>query len=237
MPLEGEGRIEFNGMKYVLRPGFIYFIPPFTRTNVYCPKRLVKYWAHFNARVPNSELDVFTVCRPAEYCFEVDDIQFTEKLFKRLVEIHSVPDSIPPEYGVVEAQSIMTLLVLPFIRRLKTLPGDKDFAVSGTLETLLIHIEEHIAEPLALGELAGVVNLSPNYLSNFFKSEMGIPLIRYRNRHRIRKAISLLWHTDMTVSEVAYRVGIQDLSNFSKMFKKQTGYSPLEFRRSLPKKK
>lgn len=53
MPLEGEGRIEFNNTKYVLQPGYMYFIPPFTRTHVQCPERLVKYWAHFNVRAPN----------------------------------------------------------------------------------------------------------------------------------------------------------------------------------------
>jgi AraC-like DNA-binding protein len=91
-------------------------------------------------------------------------------------------------------------------------------------------IEEHSAEELSLSKVAKVVNISPNYLSEKFKHVTGVNFVDYIARTRFEKARNLLQNTNLRISEIAFAVGFQSLSQFNRVFKKLSGKSPTEFR-------
>lgn len=76
-------------------------------------------------------------------------------------------------------------------------------------------------------------NITKRHNSTTYKIKWGLPLIAYCNRRRIRLAIDLIWSTDYSISEIADKVGIGDVANFSKMFKRTTGLYPSEYRKNL----
>ncbi len=94
------------------------------------------------------------------------------------------------------------------------------------------YIEEHFAENLKLTDLAGYVNLSVSYFSALFKRTTGLGVIEYLNKTRIGKAREIfVSHPDYSVSEAAYMAGFDNLSYFSKTFKKYEGMTPAEYKR------
>jgi len=95
------------------------------------------------------------------------------------------------------------------------------------------HIDQKFREELSLPDVARVVNMSANYFSEKFKQATGLNFVEYVARTRIEKARNLLLNPNMRISEVAFEVGFQSLSQFNRAFKKIVGQSPSHFRAGL----
>lgn len=95
------------------------------------------------------------------------------------------------------------------------------------------YVEEHLSDAIPLSVLAGLVGLSPFHFARAFKHSFGIPPHRYHMTRRIEQAKMLLAKTSVTVTEIALHVGFSETSSFTAAFRKLTGRSPTEFRRSL----
>jgi AraC-like DNA-binding protein len=91
-------------------------------------------------------------------------------------------------------------------------------------------IHEHSDEELSLTQVAKAVNISPNHLSEKFKQVTGIRFVEYIARTRFEKARCLLLDPNLRVSEIAFAVGFQSLSQFNRVFKKFSGKPPTEYR-------
>ncbi len=95
------------------------------------------------------------------------------------------------------------------------------------------YISQHFREELMLGDVAHAVNMSANYFSEKFKEATGFNFTDYVARTRIEKARNLLQNPNLRISEIAFEVGFQSLSQFNRSFKKITGKSPTAFRAAL----
>lgn len=95
----------------------------------------------------------------------------------------------------------------------------------------MAYIHEHYMEPLARKEIAAHVNLSPRHLDRCFCDELDITPIAYLNRFRLRQARRLLRSNTMNISEIANAVGFSDGAYFSRVFRKDMGMSPSDYRR------
>lgn len=78
---------------------------------------------------------------------------------------------------------------------------------------------------------AGQLNLSPNYLSDLLQKFTGKTTQEHIHLQLINKAKSLLWSTGMSVSEIAYTLGFEHPSHFTRLFRQKTGYSPSVYRK------
>lgn len=96
------------------------------------------------------------------------------------------------------------------------------------------YLDQHYADAeVSLGAAASLVGLSPSYLSVIFSREVGKTFVEYLTAARVSRAMELLRTTDMTVGEIAYRVGYSSPSYFYSVFKKAVGQSPVDFREQL----
>jgi signal transduction histidine kinase/DNA-binding LacI/PurR family transcriptional regulator/CheY-like chemotaxis protein len=91
-------------------------------------------------------------------------------------------------------------------------------------------IESHHAEAISREAIARHVSMSPDYLTDCFRQELGITPIVYLNRCRIRAARALLDTTDRAVTDVALSVGFADISHFTRTFHREVGMSPRAYR-------
>lgn len=96
-------------------------------------------------------------------------------------------------------------------------------------------IEDHQAEPLSLGRIAHVANVSRHYFCKMFKMATGINFIDYLSRVRVEKSKTLLLNPNSRISEAAFACGFQSMTNFNREFKRIVGRSPTKFREALPK--
>lgn len=97
-------------------------------------------------------------------------------------------------------------------------------------------IHEHSDEELSLTKVAKFVNVSANHLSEKFKHVTGVNFVDYVARARTDKARGLLQNSTLRISEIAFAVGFQSLSQFNRVFKKLTRQSPTQFRAAHKKR-
>lgn len=96
-------------------------------------------------------------------------------------------------------------------------------------------IRDNLGDRLTLEQVARSAGLSPHHFCKVFRKSVGINLVDYINRSRVEQARQMLLRPDARVSEVAFEVGYQSLSQFNRCFRGVTGESPTEYRRRLLK--
>jgi AraC-like DNA-binding protein len=93
-------------------------------------------------------------------------------------------------------------------------------------------MQVHYAEQLSREEVAAHVGLNDDYLTACFRKELGLTPVAYLSRYRIQQAKLLLRNTHKSITDIALEVGFSGSSYFSRIFHRETGMSPAEYRRS-----
>lgn len=93
------------------------------------------------------------------------------------------------------------------------------------------YINVKYCEPVLVRHIAEHCGVDRAYLSKIFKHATGYTLQEYLIQFRVKKAKQLLKETELSIQHVSYSVGYNDPFTFSKVFKKQTGCSPTQWRR------
>lgn len=95
-------------------------------------------------------------------------------------------------------------------------------------------VREHYQEDVTLAKAARLCQMKEHEFSRAFSREHGIPFREFLMQHRIGRALKLLKNSRASVSTTAYAVGFNDLSNFSRMFRRYVGISPIQYRQQCP---
>lgn len=102
-----------------------------------------------------------------------------------------------------------------------------------TISGITRYLQEHLSEEVSLSVLSEEFHLNPQYISQLFKSEIGVGFLTYLTNARLEKAKKLLVSTSLSVAEVAQQCGYSDYRVFTKGFKKTEGITPSQFRRDF----
>ncbi|MFL6122785.1 helix-turn-helix transcriptional regulator [Actinophytocola sp.] len=92
------------------------------------------------------------------------------------------------------------------------------------------HMDAHYADPLKVGDLAAVAGFSRYHFVREFRVAFGETPAAYLSRRRVERAMDLLAHANLTVTEVCMVVGFSSLGSFSRRFRELVGCSPSEYR-------
>lgn len=98
------------------------------------------------------------------------------------------------------------------------------------VEDVKKYIDEHLSQDLTLKTLADVVELSPAYLSTYFKQETGIGLKQYIQTTRLKMAAQLLKTTNIKIYLIAEKCGFVNVRYFSQYFTQYYGITPQKYR-------
>jgi len=103
---------------------------------------------------------------------------------------------------------------------------------TGNKRIAVIHeyLMRNYREDMNLEKIASLVNMAEGSLCRFFKMNMGMTLFEYLNKLKIELACKLLMDHDLSIIEVCFDSGFNNLSHFNKQFKKITGVPPSEYR-------
>ena len=98
------------------------------------------------------------------------------------------------------------------------------------LSSVMTFIEKNLHKQITNAELAAVAGMHPNYFIRFFKDKTGITPAKYMTVQRIEQAKTMLETTEKPISDIMLELGFDDMSHFSKLFKRYAGYSPKHYR-------
>lgn len=175
-----------------------------------------------------------TECKSQLYTFN-DSCQ----LVLLMTNIHparilTVSTSVHFDIGNTNNKEVLLAMPYEISRKYCLLVKNNSFPnCSKTTRAVISYIQLHLDEPLSLSLLASHFKKNPTSLSNAFHKEVGICLTDFIQETRINEAIRYFNTTDMSVSEVSLAVGYSDFAYFSRIFRRQTGLSPREYRKSI----
>ncbi len=94
-------------------------------------------------------------------------------------------------------------------------------------------LQSRLSSPVSMALLATQLRLTPRTLNRRFKRATGMTPLSYLQSLRIAAAKDLLRHSNLTVGDIAWQQGIQDVSYFSQLFRQHSGMSPLQYRAAV----
>ncbi len=152
---------------------------------------------------------------------DVSDTDLTEAVQKNLIErIDNAKSS----------REMKDILDMVFGEMFKD--KNNEDGIGLTVKKTIKMIHDFYKDGITLDEIAGRLNITPEYLSAQFQKEMGLNFSSYIRNYRIGKAKRLLVESNMKVYEVAKQVGYQDSKYFSRVFRQVTGQKPDDYRKA-----
>ena len=153
-----------------------------------------------------------------------------------LVEIHEITQRAVQRMSnaryaedMVAYTSTMIYELTEAVRCSRAATAGASAPVRRVLETIALNY----SQTLSLAQLAEKACLSESYLTKAFKKEVGVSVFQYLAQFRCREAAELLRGTELPIQDVSSYVGYDDNNYFVKVFKKQYGMTPSEYRASL----
>ncbi|MDC7234011.1 MAG: AraC family transcriptional regulator [Spirochaetales bacterium] len=186
-------------------------------------------------KAPGKSIELSPSGRCKEQFYEIhndDSLKKLRSLFQRLTLDTSTVS------GLLDKEMFLLSLLI----QLKSLPSLNEIDLSKSIdekneiwsiEDLIEHIRIQFDNPLSLDEMASRCALNASYLSRSFKIKTGTTIFAYLNRVRIEKACLLLRNSSLTITEIAFSVGYNNISFFNRMFKRAMSVTPGEYRRKV----
>lgn len=115
-------------------------------------------------------------------------------------------------------------------RLLSTVTPARSAEPTDLISRLDALIEGHVADALSLTDLAAKLNCTPSAVTHALQRKFGMSFTQYVGRLRVAAAKDLLRRTKLSPAEIGRRVGINDASNFARLFKKFEAMTPVEYR-------
>jgi AraC-like DNA-binding protein len=137
------------------------------------------------------------------------------------------------EVYYIEKKKAALAELLIELRRIKDRKKEGVKGISLPVSRIINHIHSHLPERLKVSDLLANEQYSPVHFYRLFKTETGLSPKQYILQMRVRKARELLLESPMNMSQIADRCGYADVFDFSRRFKKATGYAPNVFRKAL----
>ncbi|PFN97898.1 hypothetical protein COJ85_22030 [Bacillus sp. AFS076308] len=103
---------------------------------------------------------------------------------------------------------------------------------SSPIRKAIEYIRINLNQNLSLDSISGALNLSPYELSRQFKKETGKAITEFINNRRINEALYILENENISITDIAFMVGFNDVNYFTKVFKKIKGLTPSEYRKN-----
>ncbi len=136
-------------------------------------------------------------------------------------------------YGDLLGMTLATALIRRYGELSKDMSNMRGGLTRPNLNRVLDYINENIDKDLRLEELAQLNSLSRYHFARSFRESLGETPYQYILRNRIKRAKTLLLMPGLTAIEIAKRTGFSDASQFSRMFRKATGVTPLAWRKGV----
>ncbi|SHK68259.1 AraC-type DNA-binding protein [Reichenbachiella agariperforans] len=246
----GEGRVYHHDREWVLKPGYMYLIPSFSYSRYSCADTMSQYYISFLEEVGEGQ----SIYQIKKFDYEVKATDQDLQLMKRYLELNpnrSYLDDDPSVYdnqpvlmsflqknekltasAILESRGILLTLFSRFVREENHEPTKGNQTYELVAQTAR-YIDQHLTETLTVESLADQAHLNVDYYSKVYTEIYGMRPVQYIQQQRIHRAQLLLTTTSYSLIEISHRVGLPNMSYFSRLFKKISGSSPGQYRKDI----
>ncbi len=219
--IDGEFHIVTDTLDRVIKQGEMVLIP--AGVHVTCEKtvnnKLYKYWIKFKSDF--NTVNVFELIK-TNTVITIENKRDAEDLFYNLIFKNNC---VAPAARIMYRNSYLMMILALFIDNAMT-DGITLSRYGVDFEKIISYMYDNMHRDLSVSELASLAHLSNDYFSQLFRQTFFVSPVKFLNEMRIERAKELLSEGEMKITEVAEKVGFNDVSHFNKTFKKQVGYSP-----------
>lgn len=241
----------FNGTIYTLHMGDVFVLPPGIFHSVSTEDDdSVLIGLDFTEAFINEDMaggkssDLFDYAYIEPFIVKLDEVKplfplagpVSRTVALLLEEIMAEYEGKAPHYQLIVKANLLKILAL-ISREYGRGIDQKKKALVDRYKTAVYQVQEyvdvHYPEKIYLEEMCRMTMLSPSYFSDVFKHVTGRTFTEYVSHVRVEKAKELLRRDDKSISGIAYAVGFSDNAHFDKVFKREVGISPLQFRKNV----
>lgn len=218
--LEGEGTFIQRKKRYVLQPRDIFCLFPQVIHEYYCDPQqpIKKLILAFDGKQALATLARLGLTPEQPHMAERVSEQTITAFLNLFNEHQQAIARLHGMYAIFHSLELQNPLVQQHEGSLDWLEKGKQL------------IEHHFSEPITVEEIAHLVGIERSHFSKMYRKVYGIAPIDFLLQLRMQEAQLLLQHTSYKIAEIAQAVGYQDISSFSKAFKKRVGISPHAYR-------
>ena len=234
---EGFGVVIVDHKQYTMRPGRMFFFPPFTLHKI-----IVDEQAQDRYRRTIIHLDQYALLKGLR------DVPYSRQRLHNLTQragqswvvdiadIHPHIDFLFSRYEKLAGDSPLnseqvSCLLLSLLSMLSEDHPSMSGITDGTASQVMFWLDENYMRKFSLSRLAEELGKSKSYISRRFHQETGESIVNYLNTIRLRKACEALLHSQQSVREIARMVGFSDVTYFISAFGKGIGETPLQYRK------
>lgn len=226
--VEGECFLTVDSQSYIVHPGQLVYLPKGKmRSYTHVSERFSLYEMAFSAKI--NDKDIMETLGLTNHNFVVD-VPNREEMNRLFESSHRRELYKNPLYDVAWCSNIINIIKIFAEQNKNHTENHKIF-----FKPVLDYMEKNIDAEIKIDDLANIVYMQPTYFIKKFKNVFGITPIAYLNRNRIFKAMGMLSATNLSIEQIAFNVGIRDISYFTRVFKKHCGVSPGEYRKEFKK--
>ena len=156
-----------------------------------------------------------------------NDIRFLESLFRQ--GIAEISDAVESNNEML--RSILDLILTTCAARYQVTENLLNKGKGQILVKRFFHlVEENHQKNLSMSDYSGMIGITPNHLTQTVKSLTGKTSSQIIKAKQLLEIKRLLVHTNLSISEIANQLNFEDQSYFTKFFKRETGFTPVQFR-------
>lgn len=243
---EGTATVTMGDKLHTLSPGNMYIIPAFTRHSDACDCRFCHYYVHIYEEVSASE----SLIDKYDFPFEIPGLPLDLTLFRALCDHNSTmalkaPDPRiydnktslidcvrlnreRPLWDRLESMGIICQLLGRFVKEATPKYDTNDSRIRDAIRLI-----DSGGETPTVSGLAETVHMTPDHFIRLFKKEVGCTPTRFVIERKMMQAMLMLASEPMMIKEVAYTLGYDNLSYFTRLFRRHTGLTPRAYRENF----
>lgn len=238
--LEGNGILIINGNRYKVSAGFVCLIHPQDLTTWELTDSLILYNVLFQYSIVEEEVkkwgkknDFFAIFQTKE----LSNLSVRHELLHLLDTNRTIASLIKKMYqeykrDLLHSEDFLRVYLLELLLVLSR-SGTKNFSKNRKMTVLDLIRKKLLGSPLQMPDLSVVCEesgYSRNYLLSAYKKVFGENMGQTLLKRRIAYAIELLQKSNLPVEQICYKCSFTDISNFYRVFRRETGRSPGFFR-------
>lgn len=226
----GKGQFFFGGEEQIIPAGNMIIFRPKEeqRYYYYGEDHTEVYWVHFTGSNVKNILRSYGIADDIRVIHTGTSLEFKNIFLKMIQELKMEKDNYE-EAALLQLKYLFILLN----RLLNAKPRNKNAGLMEEMNVAVKYFHQNYNKPLSIEEYAVTHNMSVSWFIRNFKEYSGSTPAQYLLSLRISNAQTLLESTDYSVSEISEIVGYENALYFSRIFKKQNGVSPQQYRKNL----